>query len=389
MEGDVPRFRHRREMNELFRGRLNILHREILARNRNGEDLPCSSQIMEEASWLVNYTDRADAAEERIVALAASLHDDGARQLWAREQDPEDGSFGGCFREWFLRLHASVDPLKQLLRSGQRPRYPMRLLDRVATPERMLAYMSSLMVSEPLVDGLDKRKELNFAVTALGQLLLVPEMAPALPEGWPRKELAAALIGFMDGQWQDPDSGYWGAWYRIGDRLVKTDDLSITFHIASYRDGKINHLRKLVHTTYLNRTKPYPYGWLDRGLQNNHHAYNVVRLLRLGWPHLSAAERSNAQGEIDIILSRALRFSVSPQGEFDANPYNRVAEAYYFGVSLLDEIGYFRASRNFWSTMSFLPDSDALRLRILSQLDGAIRDDPMIQAARDKLMARD
>ena len=34
-------------------------------------------------------------------------------------------------------------------------------------------------------------------------------------------------------------------------------------------------------------------------------------------------------------------------------PYNGAGEAYYFCASLLDDIGYFRPSRNFWSTLEF------------------------------------
>jgi len=389
VDGRAPRYPHRHEMNERFRDRIAKVQQQILERNRNGEDLPCSSQILEEASWLVNYTDRRADAEERVDALEASLKQSGEAQQWVRRPDPQDGSYGGCYREWFLRLQATVDPMTQLLQAGGRPRYPLRILEPVDSPEKIVAYFERLVISQPEVDGVDRRKELNFAVTALGQLLFEPKLAGALPDDWPREQVAAALIRFMDERWQDPETGYWGAWYKVEDRIVKTEDLSITFHIASYRGGRINDLPKLVRTTYLNRTRPYPYGWQDRGSQNCHHAYDVVRLLRFGWPHMTELERANAQAQIMIILARALRFAVTPDGQFDATPYKRMAEAYYFGVSLLDEVGYFRSSQNFWSTVDFAPDNEVLREKILSQLDRSLENDPMIQAARAKLLARD
>jgi len=171
--------------------------------------------------------------------------------------------------------------------------------------------------------------------------------------------------------------------------IVKTADLSITFHIASYRRGAVPHLQKLVRTTYLNRARSYPHGWQDRGMQNCHHAYNVVRLLRFGWPYMNELQRANAQAHLVSMLARALRFSVDADGEFDPAPYNRVAEAYYFGVSLLDEIGFFRPSRNFWSAIDFTTESAPLRARVLRQLDRSVVADPMIQAARHKLLACD
>lgn len=388
-ESGVPRFRQRREMNRRFRARIDTLHQSLLRRHQEGEDRPASSQILEELNWLVNYTDRVEAAEERLAALRASLESPAEQQFWAREQDPADGSWGGAFTAWFLRLHATVDPLRDLLRAGGRPRHPLRLLEPVDSPQKIVAYFESLLVSQPTIDGLDRRKELNLAVTALGQLLFLPEMAAALPRHWPRAAVAAALERFMDEVWQNPDSGYWGAWYRVEDRLIKTDDLSITFHVASYRRGRIGRLPQLVRTTYRNRDFDYPYGWHDRGTQNCHHAYNVVRLLRLGWPHMSAAEKRMARTQLQAILDRALHSGVAEDGSFDPAPYLRTTEAYYFGVSLFDEIGYFRPARNFWSQRDFAPASESLRRKILRQLQRFAADDPMIRGAHFKLMANE
>ncbi len=389
IDGRIPRFAQKREMNLAWRRRIDALHRRIIERNRRGEDLPLSSQILEEITWMVNYTRRGEAVAARLAALEASLSLDAAAQAAYREQSPEDGSWGGCMREWFLRLHATVDPLKELLRAGGRPRHRLSILDAVDSPQKIVAHFEQLIVSRPLDDGIDRRKELNLTVTALGQLLFLPELAAAFEPGWPRAAVAAALAEFMDSHWQDRETGYWGAWYEVEGRLVKTADLSITFHIASYRRGEVPHLQKLVRTTYLNRARSYPHGWQDRGMQNCHHAYNVVRLLRFGWPYMNELQRANAQAHLVSMLARALRFSVGADGEFDPTPYNRVAEAYYFGVSLLDEIGFFRPSRNFWSAIDFTAESAPLRDCILRQLDRSVVADPMIQAARHKLLACD
>ena len=99
-------------------------------------------------------------------------------------------------------------------------------------------------------------------------------------------------------------------------------------------------------------------------------------------------ERTFARAQIAIILARTVRLSINSVGEVDTRPYNRVAEAYYFCTSLLDDIGYFRRSRNFWSNLAF-DNADELREKMLDQIKGLPSDDPMIEAARRKLEQRD
>jgi hypothetical protein len=278
--------------------------------------------------------------------------------------------------------------LKELVERGEKPRHKLDFLREIDSPRKIVERFRQLRTSRVLEDGIDYRKELNLTVTGLGQLLFLPKLAGLFPPDWPRREVAAALIGFMDSEWQDPESGYWGAWYQLGDRLIKTEDLSVTFHIASYRDGQIERLPQLIRTTFRTRERAYPYGWQDRGSQNCHHAYDVVRLVRFGWPHMTEKQKAFARAQLVIILARTVRLAINSVGEVDARPYNRVAEAYYFCTSLLDDIGYFRRSRNFWSTIEF-DDADDLRTRMLAQLKHLPQDDPMVDAARRKLEARD
>src|SRR6185503_8485055 len=153
------------------------------------------------------YTRRGEDVAERLAALEASLALDTGAQAPYREQSPDDGSWGGSMREWFLRLHATVDPLRELLRDGGRPRHRLSILDAVDTPQKIVAHFEQLIVSRPLGDGVDRRKELNLTVTALGQLLFLPELADAFEPGWPRAEVAAALAAFMDDHWQDRETG--------------------------------------------------------------------------------------------------------------------------------------------------------------------------------------
>ena len=388
IDGYIPRFEQKRRMDARYGHQIEELRKEILRRGESGEYLPCSSQILEETDWLVGSTADVARVERRLKDLRQSLKLPPARQASAGGQSPVDGSWGECYEAWFLRMNASADPLKELVERGEKPRHALRFLDQVDSPQKVTEMVRQLRTSRVLEDGMDHRKELNLTVTGLGQLLFLPKLATLFPPEWPRNAVAAALIKFMDEEWQDPVTGYWGAWYQVGDQLVKTEDLSITFHIASYRDGKISRLPELVRTTGRTRERAYPYGWQDRGTQNCHHAYDVVRLVRFGWPHMTEVQKAFARSQLVIILARTTRLAINYVGEVDTRPYSAVGEAYYFCASLLDDIGYFRRSRNFWSELEF-DNAEELRLKLLGQLERLPKGDPMVDAARRKLQQRD
>jgi hypothetical protein len=388
IDGYIPRFAQKGRMDARYGHQVEELRKEILRRGEAGEYLPCSSQILEETDWLVGSTADVARIERRLKDLRQSLKLPAARQASAGGQSPSDGSWGECYETWFLRMNASADPLKELVERGETPRHALRFLNEIDSPQKITEKVRRLRTSRVLEDGMDHRKELNLTVTGLGQLLFLPKLATLFPPEWPRNAVAAALIKFMDEEWQDPVTGYWGAWYQVGEKLVKTEDLSITFHIASYRDGRISRLPELVRTTGRIRERAYPYGWQDRGTQNCHHAYDVVRLVRFGWPHMTDVQQAFARSQLVIILARTTRLAVNYVGEVDSRPYSAVGEAYYFCASLLDDIGYFRASRNFWSKLQF-DDAEELRLKLLGQLERLPKGDPMVDAARRKLEQRD
>ncbi len=388
VDGYIPRFEQKRRMDARYGHEVEQVREEILRRGEAGEYLPCSSQILEETDWLVGSTADVARIERRLKDLRQSLKLPLARQASAGVQSPADGSWGECYEAWFLRMNASADPLKELVERGEKPRHALRFLDEIDSPQKITEKFRQLRTSRVLDDGMDHRKELNLTVTGLGQLLFLPKLAKLFPLEWPRAAVAAALIKFMDEEWQDPVTGYWGAWYQVGDRLVKTEDLSITFHIASYRDGKVSHLPELVRTTGRIRERAYPYGWQDRGTQNCHHAYDVVRLVRFGWPHMTEIQKAFARSQLVIILARTTRLAINYVGEVDTRPYSAVGEAYYFCASLLDDIGYFRRSRNFWSKLEF-DNAEELRLKLLGQIERLPKGDPMVDAARRKLEQRD
>ena len=375
-----PDFPAKRRMHQAYRPELNrhldAIHRRMAA----GECMAASAQIFEETHWLVNYTDRCGAIEQRLRDLRHSLEAVNGRLAGA--QDPADGSFGPYFKSWIWRFYRSVDPLKELARQGRKPTVPLRIWDPVDTPEKLEALMRGLLVSEA-GSGHNKRKELNLAASALGQLLWLDETASVFPEHLDRSALAEALRRFVDEEWQDPKTGYWGAWYRDKGAIKKTHDLSITFHILSYRGGQVRHRDRIAATTMAIRKVRYPFGWCDGGPYNSHHAYNVSRFLKLTWNELSPRQQAYASAWLLLMKLRAL---IASKGEsaFDARPYTTVAEGYYFGISFLKESGLL-ADKALLDLRRAGADDICLIETIARDLRSLDRSDAWVAAAERKL----
>ncbi len=377
-----PAFEQKRLMNKRFRPEVKRLGAVLLDRQRRGDEAVCSLQIHREVVWLMNYTNQAERLQRRLADLRGSL--EVADQDFATDQQASDGSWGACYEEWFLKLKASVDPLRELLVRGERPRHPLKFMAPVGTPAALSELLEGLLISRVLETGVNHRKELNYVVSGLGQLLLLPEFAAVVEPDWPRQALAAAFLRFLDERWQNKETGYWGAWYEVDGKLLKTDDLSITFHIVSYRNGKVALLHQIVNSTFDLREQRYPFGWQDRGRLNNHHNYDVTRLLRYGWSHMTGQQKARAKAELMIMLSRSVRLTIDGDGAFYDSAYDSPAEAYYFGASFLDEVGYFRKSRQFWARAEFL-GAEEVRRKLIANLRRLNSTDPMAQYALRKL----
>ena len=376
----IPKLAHKKEMDRTYRDRVGALREELHRRQLAGESLACSAQILQEVHWLVNYTTRRADVERRLADLRRSLSD-GKPQEFANRQDPRDGSFGPCFEEWIWRFYASVDPLKELALKGVKPDVALKIWAPVDTAEEIGAYMESLLVSD-VADGRNRRKELNMAVDSLGQLLWLDSTASVFPASLDRKALAAALTRFVDERWQDPETGYWGAWFRDRGEVRKTHDLSMTFHILSYRGGDVRLRKQIAQTTFSIRHVPYPYGWDGGGLQNNHHAYDVVRIVNLTWSDLDRTQQSVAKAFLMLLTARSLAMSIDGAGAFDVAPYSTAGEAYYFGLSFFVEAGLL--GRTATSEVKVTNKED-LAARIGRKLDTLDASDPWVSAARRKL----
>ena len=121
--------------------------------------------------------DTADFAEARAETAALERLLAVPESETAADGPDAEGAWGRCYSRWYLRLDASYDVVSE--RTG--PLYvPARFLDRVNGPEALGAYLRGLSVSDIATEGVDHRRELNYAVSALMRLILHDQ-----PQGYP------------------------------------------------------------------------------------------------------------------------------------------------------------------------------------------------------------
>jgi hypothetical protein len=328
----------------------------------SGRKTSCSHQILNETLWMLGHTAEFSRIDARLRDLKASIASP-EREGIADEQDPEDGSWGRCYTEWSFKLDASLDHL--LLDPDKTPPLPMRLLDRVNSPEKLTAYLTSISVSDIPRTGIDYRREFNETLSNLVRLILRDR-----PPGYPwHPQLKQTLLDLVLNRFRNPQTAWWGERYVRNGRVEFVDDLSATYHIVSYLKGDVPDLGVMVNTLLAVKDEPYPVGWLNGKGYSNHHNMDVVSLLRFGWPYLKAEQKQMASAEIDKMLRWCLRESLQADGSFRPQiGDDSMEELTYFGVEFLARIGYFDRSRRFWTTDD-LPGGEAARQKIVAFIE--------------------
>lgn len=332
--------------------------REILNRlEREGRPHHCARQIWGELRWIAKASVRFDLFEARRSDLYRALRADPGEDV----PGAHDGMWGRCAREPFMKLQETVFHLKRLRAENRVPVFTPTFLDSINSPEKLRAVFEELLISDIPATCLDRRDELNSAVTDLSRVIF-----RRMPANYPfHPELAQALRDYLDERWQNPETGFWGAWYRDREgRLIKTDDLSITFHLVSYYDGQVKRWPRLFDTLLAMRDARYPYGWIaSNGEECSHHYYDVVRIIRLAWPHLDEARRARARIELRRLLDWSLTTNFDlPNGRFKmsfiCDPSFEASIEY--GLKLWRELGFMGDIANFWSETP-LPDAEPSR----------------------------
>jgi hypothetical protein len=326
-----------------------------------GLDTSCLRQALRELRWRLEYT--ADTTGVR-----ATL--DRIRTLTALPAPLSAGS-----EVWFLKLDASVDHLLAADFDGKPPRF----LDRINDPDRLERYLESLLVSRLAEEGIDHRKELNFATANLVRLILWRR-----PKNYRWDPRLEAVIRRFVANWQDPATGFFGATYEVAGQRFRTTDLSLTFHMARYLEGGIGYWPRLIDTLFEIRDDRYPNGWLDDDGMTSHNNYDVATLIKLGWPEMREDQRRRASAELDRLVGWCLATAIAPDGSVARAKSESSAEGYYFTIAFLDTVGYFDPAKRFWTDRPF-PEASALREQLARHVTRLHQSDPMARMALERL----
>lgn len=342
--------------------RARALAGEVFARERAGKDTACAHQMLLEIAWRLRYTAMFDRIEQQLDQLQKLLSQpEGRREAGAREQDPVDGSWGGCQTEWFLKLETTVSEYLPT----HSPQYPFRFLDRINSPEKLRDYFNSISVSDIARDGIDHGLELNHSSSDLLRLILRDQ-----PAGYPWAPGMKAAMRDVITHFRNPETAWWGERYVHEGKREFVDNLSITFHMVSYLDGQVSNLSKLIETTLAVKDLNEPAGWLANGAYNNHNNMDVAALFRYGWPVATNNQRAAMRNELRKMLDWCLADSLQPDGSFRVSIADEGSpeEAEYYGTAFLARIGFFDTKRRFWTAESF-PQAEEIRRRLQGYIE--------------------
>lgn len=354
-----------REMVAPRRKELNALIVEVNQREAEGKVVTCSHQIALETRYLLGYTADFSHVDRRLADLKESLaHPE--KEALAEQEDPHDGSWGGCFTEWFERLDASYDILEMYKLKGIAPKYPFTLLDRINSPEKIEAYFASITTSDIAHTGVDHRKELNAAFVDLIRLVMSGE-----PAGYHwNPGVKRALLKLTLHQYRNQTTGWWGESYLHDGKREYVDDLSMTFHIVLALEDNVPLKRRMATTLFALKDVNYPVGWSENGAQTNHNNMDAVVLMRASWKAMTPAQRRQGRAEIRRMLHWCLTESLQADGSFKPSiggGDDSIEEGEHFGVVFLARIGYFDKSKRFWTSEDF-PEAEANRRRIIAYI---------------------
>jgi hypothetical protein len=340
--------------------KLRTLYATVRDREAANQSTSCSHQILWELKALVMTTADFKIIDERIADLENSLaHPD--QETAANQQDPQDGSWGRCFSEWYCKLDASTDDLMKFSNKHHRIQIQPRLLDRINSPERLTAYLTSVSVSDIPRTGIDHLAEFNLSLGNLTRLILRDR-----PFGYAWDPRLHATLRHLLYRLRNPATGWWGERYVRDGHIVFVDDLSTTFHIVTYLHGNVPDMPRVIDTSLAVKDLDFPVGWLFKGQYWNHNNMDVVAIFKAGWPHASPTQKQAMTTEIEKMLHWCLTESLQPDGSFKpVIADGSLEEGEYYATAFLARIGFFDKKERFWTDRNF-PEAAAIREKIIA-----------------------
>jgi hypothetical protein len=334
------------------------LGKRVFQMEAQGQNIACAHQILVETKWLLGDTADFPRIDQRLNTLE-NVMDHPDLEEAATRQDPNDGSWGSCYMEWFFKVDATYEHLNQDATRNIQPEIRLTFLDRINSPEKLKQYFDGVMISNIARDGVDHSRELNESIADLMRFILTDR-----PKGYHwDPHLKAALMDVILHRLRNPETGWWGERYVFNGKMEFVDYLSLTFHIVRYLNGDVPEMRQIVETTLALKDLNDPPGWLSDNLFTDHNNMDVAVLFRFGWKASTIAQRRVMAEQIEKMLNWCLTESLQADGSFVHGGDDSVEENTYFGAAFLSRIGFFDRKRRFWTKREF-PEAPEIRQRI-------------------------
>lgn len=275
----------------------------------------------------------------------------------------------------FNQLDPFITDWNTLASSGASPKFtPVHALDPWIgksdgnSDSRLIEYIRRNLVSNCSHDGVNRREMLAAVSGDLSQMAFKSDLRGL----WNSSSGAGAMSdewvdnwwNFLVNEWQDASTGTWGARYNTGQKsasgeevVVQGHDLSITFHILSYSHKDHRHAPRLYPELFDWLLSPtfhvdvYPYGRLYRGRPCAHNDYDVARLWEFVLPAVPVPDTTSRNAAADWLVNvtqDTLTQQLGADYVFEAR-MGSLQEAQYFGVALLNRVGYFNSSKRWWA----------------------------------------
>jgi hypothetical protein len=340
--------------------RLHLLNAKVQEQEVKGVNSECLHQMLWESKALITQTADFKLLDSRLNDLDSCLvHPERAKNT--REQDSVTGSWGICFDEWYCKLSAFCEEVGRDQNKRHPLKYQPHFLDQINSPEKLTKYLNAISVSDVSKTGVDNLLEFNLSLTDL--LRLIMRDRPKEYQWDPR--LKETIHNLIFNQFRNHETGWWGERYIRDGKVQFVDDLSTTFHIVTYLEGKVPDLQRVVSTTLAVKDLNYPVGWLMKGEYWNHNNMDVVALFKVGWNEADENQKKAISVEIQKMLDWCLTNSLQADGSFKPNIGDgSFEEGVYYGTSFLGRIGFFNKADRFWTNQEF-SQSEVIRKRII------------------------
>jgi hypothetical protein len=169
--------------------RTKALAAKVFELEKKGYNTSCMHQVFFEAGSLLYSSADFKKINERLNTLESAIgHPDNLPD--ADVKDSNDGSYGKCYNEWYLKVDKSYDQLEKNAKSNSLPIPLPGFLDGIRSPLKLEKYFTSISVSNVSKTGIDNEREFNDMLATLMQMIIRGRPENYIVDSSPKKNIS-------------------------------------------------------------------------------------------------------------------------------------------------------------------------------------------------------